>query len=114
MMTDGPLQVITDVDRGTDYEVRVHEVFELQLPAKPISGHVWEIIDQPNEIAIESWRWEPDTDPYEAGASGSDTFRIWRIHTTEPGTFELRLRCWKPWEGEESVADSFEVMIEAT
>jgi predicted secreted protein len=116
MLTDGPLQVITDADRDTDYGVRVHEVFELQLKAKPTTGHVWDVVDQPDAIVVESWRWEPQlaADPYDSAESGAATYRVWRIHTTEAGTFELRLKCWQPWEGDASITDSFAVTIEAT
>ena len=116
MITDGPIQVITIADSDTDYEVRVHEVFELQLAAKPTTGHLWEVVDQPDEIVIESWRWEPQsgTDPYELEESAAPTYRVWRLHTTEPGTFDLRLRCWQPWEGEASIVKTFAVTIEAS
>lgn len=116
MMTNESLQVITDEDRDTDCEVRVHEVFELQLAAKPITGHCWEAVDLPDQIVIESWRWEPETgtDPYEVAESDSATFRVWRLHATEPGTFELRFKCWQPWEGDASILDTFRVTIEAS
>lgn len=116
MMTDRPLQVITDADRDTDYEVRVHEVFELHLAAKPTTGHIWEVVNQPDEIVIESWRWDPETgvDPYDADQPGAEIYRVWRFHTTEPGTFELQLKCWQPWEGDGSIVNTFAVTIEAS
>jgi predicted secreted protein len=112
MMTDDSLQVITVADVDTDFAVRAHEVFEVQLPARPATGHEWEIVEQPDAVVIESWRWEPDIDPYESGAA--EVFRVWRIHTTEPGCFKLEFRCWQPWEGEHSIVDSFSVTIDAS
>ena len=115
MMTDESVQIITAADQDTDFEVRVHEVFELSLPAKPTTGHLWEIVDQPDAVAIESWRWDPEgIDPYEPAALDIPIFRVWRMHATEAGEFELTFRCWQPWEGESSIADTFHVFIEAT
>jgi predicted secreted protein len=115
MMTDESLQVITDADRDTDFEVRAHEVFELRLAAKPATGHTWEIIDQPDQVVVESWRWESEgEDRDEIVAADGDTYRVWRIHTTEPGTFRLHLKCWQPWEGDGSITNTFTVSIEAS
>ena len=113
MMTDESLQVITAADVDTDFEVRAHEVFEVQLPARPATGHQWEVVGQPDEIVIESWRWEPDTETV-ADGSDTDTYRVWRMHTTEPGCFKLEFRCWQPWEGIASVIDTFSVTIDAS
>lgn len=115
MMTDESLQVITTADRDTEFGVRVNECFEVSLPAKPKSGHLWEVIDQPDGISIESWRWDPeDLDPYEPTATETPVFRVWRMHATEPGTFDLNFRCWQPWEGPDSICDDFAVVIEAS
>ena len=46
MMTNESLQVITDADQDTDFEVRVSEVFELRLPAMPTTGHLWEFSER--------------------------------------------------------------------
>ncbi len=116
MITDGTLHGITDGDRDTEREVRVHEVIELQLPARPTTGHLWAAADQPDEIVLESWprAHETPTDPYDTGESDAEVQRVWRIHTTEPGTFELRLKCWQPWEGEASIVNTYQVTIEAS
>ena len=116
MMTDESLQVITDADQDTDFEVRVSEVFELRLPAMPTTGHLWEFSERPDEIVIESWHWEPQegTDPDLVSAPGASNFRVWRLHAAEPGSFVIRLRCWQPWEGVGSIVNTFCVNIEAT
>lgn len=115
-MTDESLQVITIADENIDFEVRVHEVFELQLGVMPASGHLWEFIDLPGEIVVESWRREPQGDPDPDGlpAPGAGTVRVWQLHATGPGVFDLQLRCWQPWEGAGSIIDTFDVTIEAS
>ena len=116
MMTDESLQILAADDHVTDFEVRVHEVFELQLPAMPTTGHLWEFVNLPGEVVVESFRWEPQdgADPYDMPAPGASTVRVWRMHTTAAGTFDVKLKCWQPWEGDSSIVNTFRVAIEAS
>ncbi len=116
MMTDESLQIIVADDHDTDFEVRVHEVFELQLGAMPTTGHLWEFAELPDEVIVESFRWETreDADPYDTPAPAADTVRVWRMHTTSAGIFDVRLKCWQPWEGDRSIINTFAVAIEAS
>ena len=116
MMTDESLQTIVADDHDTDFEVRVHEVFELQLAAMPTTGHLWEFAELPDAVVVESFRWETreGADPYDTPAPVADTVRVWRMHTTSAGTFEVRLKCWQPWEGDGSIINTFTVAIEAS
>jgi inhibitor of cysteine peptidase len=52
-------------------------------------------------------------DGFETGgaAIGAAGVRVLRFRAARPGSFELRIKHWREWEGEASVTDRFHARI---
>jgi inhibitor of cysteine peptidase len=100
---------LTERDDNSRIQARVGDTLEVRLP----------------EIASAGYRWSPDDlDPslfevkevgadYPDGAIGASGQAIFRITVRTAGNGALRLKYWRPWEGEEGVQRRFAVEVEA-
>jgi inhibitor of cysteine peptidase len=101
---------LTDHDDGGRIQARVGDTVEVRLP----------------EIASGGYRWSPDdvdSSLFELNDSGIDSqgegigasgHAYFHITVRAAGTGTLRLKYWRPWEGEASVQRRFAVEVVAT
>lgn len=97
--------LLTDADRGRTIEVRYGETLTLRLPENPSTGYHWMVEKSAGLEQIAS-RFSASS-----SAVGSGGVRVidWRVGA--PGSFRLRLKNWREWEGDHSVIDRFEVTV---
>ena len=99
--------MLTESDRGRMINVSAAESITVRLVENPTTGFTWTV-----EAA---GGLEPAGDEHEANeAPGASGVRVLRFRPRGPGTYTLRLKHWRPWEGEPSVTDRFEVGVIAT
>ncbi|HEX9236706.1 MAG TPA: protease inhibitor I42 family protein [Actinomycetota bacterium] len=87
---------------GDDVSVRLEEI--------PTSGYRWELEHVDHQVLA------PAGDEFiaEGAGRGAGGDRVFRFHVAKPGRTDVRLKRWRPWEGDTSVVERFEATVEAT
>jgi inhibitor of cysteine peptidase len=100
---------LTEHDDGSHIQARVGDTIELRLPEIASAGYRWSPDDLDSRLfeLNESGANYPDDS---IGSSGSARFRF---TVRAAGTGPLRLKYWRPWEGEAGVQRRFAVDVEA-
>ena len=94
-------------DSGRTVELGPGEVVTVRLNENPSTGYKW---------AIESaGGLEPVGDDFARGgaALGSGGERVFKFRTPRAGSYQLRLKHWRDFEGDSSITERFEVTIVA-
>jgi inhibitor of cysteine peptidase len=99
---------LTEHDDGSKIKVQVGDTIELRLPEIASTGYRWSAEDLESKI-FELDEAGADYPDEAIGARGDARFRI---TSRAPGTGTLRLKYWRPWEGEASVQKRFVVDVE--
>jgi len=98
---------LTEADNGTTAEMHVGDTIVLQLPENPTTGYRWAI------EALNADLVEAQEGPYlnQSNAVGGGGEATWTLHPKAPGTSEIKLKLWRPFEGERSVQKYFGVTL---
>ena len=93
--------ILNEGDHDRTVEVSVDDVLTVRLQENPTTGYAWSV-DAVNGL-------EQVGDSFDAGSAaiGAAGVRVLRFRATRPGLCELRLKNWREWEGETSVANRF-------
>ncbi len=96
--------LLSDQDRGRTLEVSVGSVITVRLQENPGTGYRW--------MAETSPGLEKIGDRFEAvGAPGVAGVRELQLRAAQVGTYELRLKNRREWEGEGAALDNFDVRL---
>jgi len=97
--------ILSDLDHGKTVEVNLGGHVVLRLRENPTTGHQWRI-ESANGLKLAN-------DHFDAAGSaiGAAGVREFNFYTTKVGSYELRLKNRREWEGEGSVIGYFSVMI---
>lgn len=100
---------LTRADHNRTAELRVGERLEVRLPENPTTGFSW-AVDENNRrlLTLEDTAYAP---PDEAGFVGARGQRTFRFTARQPGEVALKLKYWRVWEGDGSVAERFAVTV---
>jgi predicted secreted protein len=101
--------VITKEDNGKTITVPEGATFEVRLQQHGGTGYLWQIVD-PDEThlkVLESYK----TPLREPPIVGGPLLITWKIRALKAGQTNLRILLYRPWEGVEKAADSFQVRI---
>ena len=100
-----PMKVFHKTESGTTCELAAEESFEVRLPENPTTGYIWAADKIPEGLLqLENERFEAEpADPRIAGRGG---IKIFVFKTLRPGSGELDLRLYRPWEKDVFI-DSF-------
>jgi predicted secreted protein len=93
--------ILNEGDNGRTVELSVGSILTVRLQENPTTGYSWSV-EAANGL-------EKVGDSFEAGgaAIGAAGVRVLQFRATRPGSHELRLKNWREWEGESSVANRF-------
>ena len=97
--------MLSEQDAGRTVEMHVGNVVTIRLQENPTTGYRWavETADGLEQIS----------DRFDAGgALGAAGTRWFEFRPPQPGSYELRLKHWRAWEGEGSVRNRFRVNID--
>ena len=99
---------LTLTDHGRTVEVTAGSVLTVRVPENPGTGYRWMV-----ETAA---GLEPAGDRFEGagGGIGSTGMRELQFRASRVGSFDLRMKHWREWEGERSVDRRFAVKIKVT
>lgn len=100
--------LLTRNDNNRSAEIRVGERIEVQLPENPTTGFTWAIDETDRErLTLEG----TDYTPPEVGMIGARGQRTFTFTARQPGDVALKLKYWRLWEGDSSVAERFTVTL---
>lgn len=98
---------LTLAQDGESIDADTGDTILLHLPENPSTGYRWELEQLRGEsIVVPRSAFEPA-----GGALGSGGTATWALHAAAAGESSLRLRQWRPWEGEASVLARFTVTV---
>lgn len=100
---------ITQADRGKTFTVRNGDVIIINLAENPSTGYEW-AIDKIDSNALELQNSEFSL-PENAGLGGGGE-RIFTFRTKATGTTRLQLKEWRPWSGDRSIVQRFDVTFQ--
>ena len=100
---------ITQVDRGKTFTVRSGDAIAITLAENPTTGYEW-AIDKIDSNLIELQNSEFSL-PENTGLGGGGE-RIFTLKTKATGVTRLQLKEWRPWSGDRSVVQRFEVTFQ--
>lgn len=98
---------LTEKDAGRTVELAPGETVAVQLQENPTTGYRWTV----EETAGLQLAGDDLASRGGIGAAATHTFRF---RAAAPGSFEVRLRNWRAWEGEGSVRDRFTFRVKVT
>ena len=105
----GHEMVIAKKDNGREITVRNNDIFELQLESHGGTGYIWgfEVLN-PEYLEVLKEETKSGSGP---GMAGGPVTHIWTIRAKKPGTTEISMNLYRPWEGKDKAADRFTVKL---
>lgn len=98
--------VLTIRDDGRTLQVGFGARLELRLPDNPSTGYRWTVDADPRFVVVEEGGY---TQLGQGPGAGGE--RQWWITPRRVGTTRLRLRRWRPWEGEQATIERYAVTL---
>ena len=99
-------QTLNEQDSGRIVGLSVGDMLTVRLNENPTTGYRWSVDTAEGLEALPS-RFEPGS------AVGAAGMREFQFRATRQGSFQVRLKNWRAWEGEASVTGRFAVTVEA-
>lgn len=98
---------LTSGDNGKTIDLKVGGEATLSLPENPSTGYRWALDAADSKVA------EVAEQSFDAASSapGGGGQAQWTIVAKAPGSTTMKLKHWRPWEGDKSVAERFEVTV---
>lgn len=101
--------VLTRADLNRTAELRVGDRLDVRLPENPTTGFSWAVDENDRRLlALGDTAYTP---PDEAGFIGARGQRTFSFTARQPGDVTLKLKYWRIWEGDGSVAERFAVTL---
>ena len=89
-------------DAGRTLELAAGDRLVLALPENPGTGYTWEVEELPPSARVVEERYE------QPGAGiGGGSEHLFVVEAPQGGS--VRLRHWRPWDGEQGVLERYEV-----
>jgi predicted secreted protein len=105
----GPPIIVTKADNGRQITVRSGEAFQVRLEAPGGTGFLWKA--DPVDADYLEIVTEETTGSREADRTGGTVCTIWTIMAKKPGSANIIMRYYRPWEGRDKAADTFSVNL---
>jgi inhibitor of cysteine peptidase len=97
---------LTESDNGKTIPLKVGVEATLRLPENPSTGYRWALDAADSSVAaIKEQSYDGASKP---GAGG---VAQWAIKAAAPGSTTIKLKRWRPWEGDASVVERYEITV---
>jgi inhibitor of cysteine peptidase len=103
----GQATVLTEQDNDREVTLAVGQELALSLPENRTTGYRWDIAEADDSL-LEVRPVEPSSS---SGAVGSGGRAHWIVRAKAAGTARLALKYWRPWEGDRSTRQRFDVHL---
>lgn len=100
---------LTEADNGRTVDVRVGEAISVTLPENATSGYRW-AVDNLESGLVEANEAKPNYPSGPVGSGGAVTFAF---KSTRPGSGQVTLKHWRPFEGDASITERFRLRVNA-
>jgi predicted secreted protein len=108
-VAEGSGTVITKEDNGKEITAPEGATFEVRLEQAGATGYLWQIVD-PDEVHLKVL--ESNTTPLKGEKIvGGPLLVTWKLKAVKAGRADLKILLYRPWEGIQKAADSFQVRI---
>jgi inhibitor of cysteine peptidase len=99
--------VLTERDNGGSFEVKRGEEVTVRLDETASSGYRW-AVDSRNDPVL---HFQSDGVVSSSPAIGSKSAVEFDFQAAQAGSTEIRLKLWRDWEGDTSIADRFAATV---
>ena len=98
---------ISKAQDGQSIAARVDDLIALELPSNPTTGYKWAFADIDESLIV------VESADYKAAniAVGSGGVERWMLRARLPGTARIELKRLRPWEGDRSIVERFNVTL---
>jgi predicted secreted protein len=93
-----------------EIKVRVGGSIRVELEELGAAGYTWKLQNL-DEDHFESPEVQTDGPPPQGDFTGAPVLKIWLIRVKKAGLSELKFIHYRPWEGEETTADTFYLRV---
>jgi len=101
---------ISQTDDGRSLPVKLGDLISLSLAENPTTGYRWEIEEPTEALELQQDTYSSAV-PKRVGTPSTRTF-VFRV--AGAGRIKLRLRRWRPWQGESSIEERFSINLQAS
>ena len=101
--------VLTKTDNGKEISVARDSVIEIRIDEAGATGYSWDFDDLDGQY-FEVLGSETKTQDGR-GLTGAPVTKIWRLKARKEGNAEIKMYCYRAWEGKEKAVDEFKVHI---
>jgi inhibitor of cysteine peptidase len=104
----------TEQDNNRALNVVVGQRFVVRLSENPTTGYVWVVDGQPALFVLQSSDYVADAQPNSQGKAlvGGGGQRSFAFVAKKVGTATLKLKQWRPWQGDSSIVDTFSIDVQ--
>lgn len=94
---------------GKELKVRPGDIIQVELPSSGSAGYSWHI----DTASSDYWVLlsEETKEIAAGGKTGAPVTGRWRFRVVKEGCFELRMDCYRQWEGKEKAVDHFVITL---
>jgi inhibitor of cysteine peptidase len=108
MASDPTTLTVTKAQHGRDLALKVGSILEIQLPGSGGTGYRWsEQATGAPYLKLMSQTTQPDKE----GRLGGPVMQVWRFKAEKPGTTEIKMAYYRPWEGVGTAKDHFLIKL---
>ena len=100
--------VLASADNNRTAELRVGERFRVSLPENPGTGYTWAIDETDRRLLVLDDTEYAEPTESSIGARGR---RIFAFTARQPGEVALKLKYWRFWDGDGSIAERYGVTL---
>jgi inhibitor of cysteine peptidase len=100
------MRVVDERQDGSSIDVPRGEVLAIRLKENASTGYRWSV-----EHVDEGLQLEDRGHGGSGAAAGAAGFHEFHVHASAPGTYGLRLKHWRDWQGEGSVIARFRINV---
>ena len=99
---------LTQADKGKTIDVHPGTQIVIHIQENPTTGYRW-AIDQNNAavLPLDSSNYATTS----GGGAGGGGVRTFTFTAKQPGTVHLQLKLWRSWQGNSSITDRYDVII---
>jgi inhibitor of cysteine peptidase len=102
--------VLTAADNGKRIVLKVGAEATLRLPENPSTGYRWAVDAADSHLVdVSQSEYAPASNAPGAGGQAQ-----WTLKAKAPGSTTVRLKRWRPWEGDRSVVERYDVTIDVS
>ena len=99
---------VTKEQAGREIALKVGDILLIDLPGKAGTGYSWSVEET---FAPYLKILDHTTRQLKEGRPGGPVMQVWRFKAAQPGTCEIKMALYRPWEGVGKAVDHFRLKL---